>query len=103
VLAQKGCTFGTHRGGSGHLAVIRGNRKSQLPMHGQKELGTGLVNKILRDLNGTSGRERLLESAGKSICRFSRRRQPRETLAGLRLAGLAKLVTETLRERRAGR
>jgi hypothetical protein len=27
------------------------NRKSQLPMHGsRKELGTGLVNKILKDL-----------------------------------------------------
>jgi mRNA interferase HicA len=49
-LAAKGCRFETHRGGSGHLTVIRGKRKSQLPMHGQKELGTGLVNKILKDL-----------------------------------------------------
>ncbi len=41
----------THRGGSGHLTVRRGDRKSQLPMHGSnKELGTGLVNKILKDL-----------------------------------------------------
>jgi mRNA interferase HicA len=46
----EGCTCETHRGGSGHLTVIRGNRKSQLPMHGQKELGTGLVNKILKGL-----------------------------------------------------
>jgi mRNA interferase HicA len=51
LLASKGCTFETHRGGSGHLTVRRGDRKSQLPMHGsKKELGTGLVSKILRDL-----------------------------------------------------
>jgi mRNA interferase HicA len=51
LLAAKGCKFETHRGGSGHLTVRRGDRKSQLPMHGsRKELGTGLVNKILKDL-----------------------------------------------------
>ena len=50
-LAARGCTFETHRGGSGHLTVRRGNRKSQIPMHGgSKELGTGLVKKILKDL-----------------------------------------------------
>ncbi len=50
-LAKKGCTFETHKGGSGHLTVLRNGRKSQLPMHGgSKELGTGLVNKILKDL-----------------------------------------------------
>lgn len=50
-LAGKGCTFETHRGGSGHLTVRRGNRKSQIRMHGSgKELGTGLVRKILKDL-----------------------------------------------------
>jgi mRNA interferase HicA len=50
-LAQQGCTFETHKGGSGHLTVRRGDRKSQLPMHGSgKELGTGLVNKIKKDL-----------------------------------------------------
>jgi mRNA interferase HicA len=50
LLASKGCTFETHRGSSGHLTVRRGDRKSQLPMHGHKELGRGLVNKILKDL-----------------------------------------------------
>ena len=50
LLASKGCRFETHRGSSGHLTVIRGNRKTQLPMHSHKELGTGLVNKILKDL-----------------------------------------------------
>jgi mRNA interferase HicA len=51
LLAAKGCTFETHKGGSGHLTVRRGERKSQLPMHGShKELWTGLVNRILKDL-----------------------------------------------------
>lgn len=50
-LAKHGCTFENHKGGSGHLTVRRGNRTSQLPMHGRgKELGKGLVNKILKDL-----------------------------------------------------
>jgi len=51
LLAARGCTFENHRGGSGHLTVTRGDKTSQLPMHGSnKELGTGLVNKILKDL-----------------------------------------------------
>ncbi|MBX3447693.1 MAG: type II toxin-antitoxin system HicA family toxin [Parvibaculaceae bacterium] len=50
-LARHGCTFENHKGGSGHLTVRRGARTSQLPMHGSgKELGKGLVNKILKDL-----------------------------------------------------
>ena len=50
-LANQGCTFENHKGGSGHLTVYRDGRKSQLPMHGKnKELGTGLVNKIKKDL-----------------------------------------------------
>lgn len=50
-LARNGYEFETHKGGSGHLTVRRGERTSQLPMHGKgKELGTGLVNKILKDL-----------------------------------------------------
>jgi mRNA interferase HicA len=50
-LAKQGCSFETHRGGSGHLTVRRGERTSQLPMHGAaKELGNGLVNKIKKDL-----------------------------------------------------
>lgn len=50
-LAKQGCTFESHRGGSGHLTVRLGERTSQLPMHGvRKELGTGLVNKIKKDL-----------------------------------------------------
>jgi mRNA interferase HicA len=49
-LKAKGCTFHTHRGGSGHVTVRRGDRVTQLPMHGKKELGSGLVRKILKDL-----------------------------------------------------
>jgi mRNA interferase HicA len=52
LLAKHGCTFEAHRGGSGHLTVRLGSRTSQLPMHGKgRELGTGLVNKILKDLD----------------------------------------------------
>jgi mRNA interferase HicA len=51
LLARHGCKFENHRGGSGHITVIRGTRKTQLPMHGgSKELGTKLVRKILKDL-----------------------------------------------------
>ncbi|HEX5321696.1 MAG TPA: type II toxin-antitoxin system HicA family toxin [Stellaceae bacterium] len=50
-LARQGCTFENHKGGSGHVSVTLGDKETQLPMHGsRKELGTGLVNKIKRDL-----------------------------------------------------
>jgi mRNA interferase HicA len=50
-LKARGCRFETHKGGSGHLTVRRGDRTSQLPMHGKrKELGRGLVEKIKKDL-----------------------------------------------------
>jgi len=50
-LAARGCTFETKKGGSGHLVVRRGELKSELPMHGAgKELGTGLVNAIKKQL-----------------------------------------------------
>ena len=49
-LAEQGCSFETHRGGSGHLTVRLGDKTSQLPMHGQKEIGKGLLQKILKDL-----------------------------------------------------
>ena len=51
LLAAKGCTFESHKGGSGHITVRRGGRTTQLPMlGGGKELGKGLAAKILRDL-----------------------------------------------------
>lgn len=50
-LAARGVTFETHRSGSGHLTCRLGDRTSQLPVHGaRKELGTGLVAKIKKDL-----------------------------------------------------
>ncbi len=50
-LAGQGCTFETKKAGSGHIIVRRGDRKSELPMHGgRKELGTGLVNAIKKQL-----------------------------------------------------
>jgi mRNA interferase HicA len=50
-LKKHGCRFENHKGGSGHLTVYRGNRMSQLPMHGaHKDLGPKLWNKILKDL-----------------------------------------------------
>jgi mRNA interferase HicA len=48
-LARHGCTFEPGKGG--HLIVRRDGMKSVLPMHGsRKKLGTGLVEKIKRDL-----------------------------------------------------
>ncbi len=51
LLKKQGCTFETHKGGSGHLTIKRGGRTSQLPMHGSnKELGPKIVHKIKKDL-----------------------------------------------------
>ena len=51
LLKSNGCKFENHRGGSGHQTVRRGNCKSIMPVHGSgKELGKGLVEKILKDL-----------------------------------------------------
>lgn len=50
-LAARGCTFEAKKGGSGHLVVRRGGLKSEIPMHGaRKELGTGLVDAIKKQL-----------------------------------------------------
>jgi mRNA interferase HicA len=50
-LAKQGCTFENHRGGSGHVTVKLGEKKSQIPMHGGgRELGTKLVAAILKQL-----------------------------------------------------
>lgn len=48
-LAKHGCTLEPGKGG--HLTVRRGDKVSDLPMHGkQKELGTGLVQAIKKQL-----------------------------------------------------
>ena len=50
-LRKQGCDSKTHRGGSGHVTVTLGDRISQVPLHGKgRELGTGLVEKIKKDL-----------------------------------------------------
>ena len=50
-LKKHGGMFHSHKGGSGHLTARRGDRTSQLPMHGaRRELGTKLIAKIKKDL-----------------------------------------------------
>lgn len=47
-LAKQGCTFEPGKGS--HLIVRLGDRMSVLPMHRKKEVGSGLVNAIKKDL-----------------------------------------------------
>jgi mRNA interferase HicA len=47
-LAHQGAVFKTGKGS--HQKVYLNGRMSVLPMHGSKELGTGLVEKIKKDL-----------------------------------------------------
>jgi mRNA interferase HicA len=51
-LSRQGCVFEGKRGGSGHLIVINpaNGRRSVLPMHSRRELGTGLVRAIKKQL-----------------------------------------------------
>ena len=54
-LRKRGRRFDPHRGGSGHLTVIREVNgrvlTSQMPMHGSnKEVGTGLFHTIKKQL-----------------------------------------------------
>jgi mRNA interferase HicA len=47
-LAKQGCTF---EEGKRHTIVWLGDRMAALPRHGgRKQLGTGLVNSIMKDL-----------------------------------------------------
>lgn len=47
-LAQQGATFKAGKGS--HVKVYLNGRMSVLPMHGSKEIGTGLMEKIKKDL-----------------------------------------------------
>jgi mRNA interferase HicA len=48
-LQKQGCTFSPGHGG--HLVVRLNQKRSVLPMHGKrKDLGTGLVRQIKKDL-----------------------------------------------------
>jgi len=49
-LKKQGCIFETREGGTSHLTVIYKGRKSTFPMHGSKEIGTGLVSAIKKQL-----------------------------------------------------
>ena len=51
-LVRQGCVFEGKRGGSGHLIVINplNGKRSELPMHSRRELGTGLVKAIKKQL-----------------------------------------------------
>jgi len=51
VAREPGSTFETKKGGSGHIVVRKGDKVTDLPMHGsKKELGTGLVDAIRKQL-----------------------------------------------------
>lgn len=51
LLKNEGVTFDPSRGKGGHIFAKKGNRTTVIPQHGgKKELGTGLVQKILKDL-----------------------------------------------------
>ncbi len=47
-LEQRGCSFEPGKGS--HLKVRLGNRSTVLPMHGKKEIGKGLEQRIRKDL-----------------------------------------------------
>jgi mRNA interferase HicA len=49
-LKKQGCKFET-KAGTSHIIARLGDKKADLPMHGgNKELGTGLVEKIKKQL-----------------------------------------------------
>jgi mRNA interferase HicA len=47
-LEKQGCTFGTQKGS--HLKAYLGDRQTVIPMHGKKEIPTGTLNSIKKDL-----------------------------------------------------
>ncbi len=47
-LEEQGCTFESGKGS--HLKVRLGDRSTVLPMHGKKEIGKGLEQRIKKDL-----------------------------------------------------
>ena len=49
-LKKQGCTFEENRGKGGHITVRLGNNVTVMPMHGQKELPTGTVEAIKKQL-----------------------------------------------------
>lgn len=49
-LKKQGCTFDLSRGKGSHITVYYNDRVSVMPMHGQKELPTGTVKAIKKQL-----------------------------------------------------
>lgn len=49
-LKKQGCTFEESRGKGGHITVRRADKITVMPMHGQKELPTGTVKAIIKQL-----------------------------------------------------
>ncbi len=49
-LKKQGCTFHTREGGTSHLVVRYKGKETSFPMHGSKEIGTGLVQAIKKQL-----------------------------------------------------
>lgn len=51
LIRKAGGSIDPSRGKGGHVTARLGDKKTILPRHGgNKELGSGLVNKILKDL-----------------------------------------------------
>ncbi len=52
LLKRAGVTFDTQQGKSSHIIAHLHGKRTTVPQQGsRKELGTGLVNKILKDLD----------------------------------------------------
>lgn len=49
-LEKHGAEFQAHRSGSSHFRVTLNGKTTIFPYHGSKEIGTGLVHKIKKDL-----------------------------------------------------
>lgn len=49
-LLKQGVTLTPHKAGSSHYKATVGDRMTVFPDHGSKEIGTGLVKKIKKDL-----------------------------------------------------
>ena len=49
-LRQQGATFEQHRAGSSHFRVTLNGRSTVFPDHGAKEIGSGLVAAIKKQL-----------------------------------------------------
>ncbi len=50
-LKKHGCLFEESRGKGGHITVRRGDRVTVMPMHGKRELPTGTVEAIKKQLD----------------------------------------------------